>query len=71
MTIPVRRWPNAVLSLPTQIEVSETTPGDNIIELAVTAPAQSLAVYLDPSDARDLIAEIHARLAVIDPAGEL
>jgi len=68
---PARGWPTTVPARhKTQLEISATTPDDNIIQLAVTDPPQALGVCLDPSQARDLIAEIQARLPVIDPAGE-
>jgi len=68
---PARSWPNAVSDRhTTRLEIFATTPDDNIIQLAVTDSSQALGVCLDPSQARDLIAEIQARLPVIDPAGE-
>jgi hypothetical protein len=60
---PARSWPNAIPTRYTQLEISETTPDGNIIPLDVTDPTQALAVCLD------LIADLQARLPVIDPTG--
>jgi hypothetical protein len=69
-TVPARTWGNTHVQEPddpdTTLTVVATAPGDAEVQLCIDGPDD---VCLDREQAAELIADLQARFAVIDPAG--